>query len=89
MKTKQIIQQGLNKISQVYHNEIPLSDIFGLIKSQGGIPVMEDGQEWQGFLCGKSSNATIQINGLNKIKFVHISWYMMESGRYEITSYLI
>lgn len=89
MQTKQVIQKGLNKISQVYHNEIPLSEIFSLIKSQGGLPVMEDGQEWQGFLCGKSSKATIQINGLNKIKFVYISWYQMESGRYEITSYLI
>ncbi len=89
MQTKKVIQQGLNKISQVYHNEIPLSKIFNLIKAQGGLPVMEDGQEWQGFLCGKSSNANIEIRGLNKINFVYIAWYQMESGRYEITSYLI
>lgn len=89
MKTKQIIQTGLNKISSAYHAEIPLSDIFSLIKAQGGIPVMEDGKEWQGFLCGKNGNATIEIINLNKIKFVYISWYQMESGRYEITSYLI
>jgi hypothetical protein len=82
------IQKGLTTICAQYYSQIPLDKIFELIKENGGLPVQEDGTEWSGFLCGHSSFTEIRVKGVAKVKWLHLAWYKLQSGRYEITAYV-
>ena len=71
-----------------YFPSIPLSEIFQIIKNHGGLVIDESGQEWSGFLCGSSGHCVFDVNGI-KTSGLNLTWYKMESGRYEITVYLM
>jgi hypothetical protein len=69
-----------------YHAEIPLTAIFAIVKEHAGQVVQEDGTPWSGFICGENGQSTFDIEG---VKFhLFLSWYQMQSGRYEITTYV-
>jgi hypothetical protein len=82
------VQKFLSDLSKVYHDEIPLKEISECIKENGGLMVQEDESEWAGFLCGTNDSTTIKVNGI-KTTGLRLSWYKMQSGRYEITAYLM
>ena len=37
-------------------DDIPLEDIFNILKNEGIVPIMEDQAEWCGILCGESED---------------------------------
>jgi len=95
MKLKASIRQKVNKAlyptTTVYHDAIPLDDIFACLKSEGLIVVDEAGQPWEGMLLGSDSNATfdLQLDGEAIDNAVLIlSWYKMPSSRWEINCYV-
>jgi hypothetical protein len=81
------INNFLNQIGKTYHEQIPLSDMFSIIKNNDFIPIQE---EWSGFLCGSEGRALIELinNRTSKKKHLCLSWYRMPSGKYEVTSYV-
>ena len=87
------INVGLHEIGRVYHKSIPLSDIFDILKSNGVMPVQEDGSEWSGLLSGREGKAHIDLKAMGEnaqdFKSVLVlTWHKMESGRYEVVAYL-
>lgn len=83
--TKNRINKDLSKIG-TYHAEVPLTQIFEIVKNHAGEVVDVDGTPWGGLLCGENGQATFDIAN---VKFhLFLSWYTMPSGRYEITVYV-
>lgn len=80
------INDHLCSISSKYHDSIPLETIFGVLRKEGVEVLQEDGTSWEGFLCGENSHTTFPLNVKNHV--LSLSWYKMESGRWEIVSYL-
>jgi len=77
----------LNSIGRVYHHAIPLGQIIEVIEAHAARRVVqEDGTPWSGFLCGREGRATLEIE--NTREALQLSWYKLESGRYEVTAYV-
>ena len=103
MATKTTIRNRINReISKMdtYHNEIPTDEIWEAIENHGGVVIDEAGERWSGLFCGEQGQASMAIvfpeitdtwarsNKVTANMFVHISWYKMDSGRYEIVCYV-
>lgn len=70
-----------------YFDLIPLDEIFSIVESFEGLQVVDEaGEAWSGFLCGESGQAHFKIT--NAKFYLHLSWYRMPSGRYEIVAYV-
>lgn len=69
-----------------YFAPIPLSEIFEVVKTFAGQVVQEDGTPWSGFLCGEAGTARFAVKGY-RFHLV-VSWYLMNSGRFEICAYV-
>ena len=71
-----------------YHDSIPFDSIRSLVETIGQTIVLDsDGTPLDGVLfCGREGRADF---ALKESKYaLHLSWYRMESGRYEIVSYV-
>jgi len=95
MKLKASIRQKVNKalypLTNVYHDDIPLEDIFACLKSEGLIVVDESGQPWEGMLLGADSNTTFDLQLDNEEvdnAALIMSWHKMPSGRWEVNCYV-
>ena len=80
-------------MGRVYHKEIPLEHILKLVKGARLIPIQEDGTPWEGFLCGSTGKACIELmrNDTKEIlkKCLQLSWYRNASGNFEIIAYIL
>ena len=85
-KIKDKINKSLSKLA-TYHDHVPLGEICQIVKDNGCLVVDEEGNEWSGILCGENSSADFTIKGLKNVG-MHLMWYKMPSGRFEITVYL-
>lgn len=82
------INKEIGKIG-TYHDGIPVDEISVCIKNHGGMMVQEDGTEWSGIFCGEQGTCNIPVVFADYSNmFVSISWYKMDSGRYEIVTYI-
>jgi hypothetical protein len=68
-----------------YFNEIPLDEIFNVLKEYNIIVVQEDGTEWEGMLTGTNEKTTFKLmleeNGERKEidnAILSLSWYKFE-----------
>jgi len=75
----------LHTIGRTYYRAIPLSEIFQAARLVGE-PVQEDGTPWSGLLCGREGRAEIELNGSRL--WLHLQWYRLESGNYEVNAYV-
>ena len=76
-----------------YFDGIPLDIIDTTLRANGLVLLDEDGEEWQGLLCGNESRTTIQLGtAAHKPikKYLHLSWYRMPapSNRTEVVAYV-
>ncbi len=82
-----------------YFDSIPLGDIFSALKRRNIIVLDSDGTPWSGMLLGVRGQETFEIAfGNNKDEegfyipidnsVLWMSWYKMQSGRYEIVVYV-
>ncbi len=96
---KKKINDKLYSITKGYHEKIPLDKIFDILYSNNIIPLQEDNTEFSGFLVGiKADNVLFTLapkeSEINKVYrpfknvALHMSWYQMSSGRYEVIAYL-
>ena len=97
-----------NRISSLtngqYFEQIPLQDLFDILKSHNINAIQEDGMNWEGMLmggkeCGDPEGSNQNVNfelvvenegqrSLIRNSMLTLAWCVMPSGKYEITSYL-
>lgn len=97
-KTRRAINKKYGEFCKTYFKSIPLTDIFGILKSFGVEAVQEDGTPWEGFLTGRDGRATIDLalydQESDSFKLVKgsaliLTWHKMEvSGNWEIVAYI-
>jgi len=89
-------------IKQIYFDSIPLEALFQDLATVGLVPLQEDGLQWAGILCGAEgqvyfelaarSTALVRDYGTTYTPSGNcalcLSWYKMQSGRYEIVAYV-
>jgi len=101
---KKIDQSAKNKISgylseigKKYHKTIPLNDIEKKFNENGHVLLQEDNTEYEGFLTGAKGRASIGIANKDSKsgefykptkQQLHIQWFKMPSGKYEINGYI-
>ena len=76
-----------------YFDGVPMDLIHTALEEQGLMLLDEDGEEWQGLMCGLQGRSTIQIGkGPNQPleKFVQIMWHRMPapSTKTEVIAYI-
>jgi len=78
------VNTDLNKLTfQKYHPQIPLSQIEDIVKDAGFPPPTG----WSRAIIGPQGMTATTINKSPDI-FLHLSWYKMESGRFEVIAYV-
>jgi len=94
-KLKPNIRRQINKQLQEtfnkYFDSIPLMEIFEILKINNVIVVQEDGTPWGGFLSGNDGNASMELKTDDELVdnvMLILQWHKMESGRYEINTYI-
>jgi hypothetical protein len=102
-KAKKNINDMIAPLIKDYHNEIPLKDIFNVLSKHGVVPLQEDNTEWSGLLIGREGHTNFPIAPFGtrspEKEFEHsykpfknanlsLSWYKLESGRYEVLSHV-
>lgn len=83
----------LHDLGKHYHSKIPLQSIFDYLEDNAGLtPLQEDKTKWSGILAGRNGNTTIDlrddVTGREINQTLSLTWYRMESGRYEVTAYV-
>jgi len=87
--TRNRINRQISNTVPGYALEIPVDTIFDCVSANGGQVVDEAGDPWTGFFCGEQGQTHLPIVfGWMKNMFLHISWYRLGSGRYEIVTYV-
>ena len=100
---KELINLTTPKHKTQYFREIPLQDIWNILKKYGVVVLQEDGTKWDGFLTGRSAQTYFdiapvnsEVEGHSKYR-IHIpytnaklalSWHKMSSGNYEVITYI-
>ncbi len=80
-------------LKPIYFRQIPLDDLFNILEEHGYQAVDEEGNRWNGFLCGRDGVVYFDIVDLNtrqEAKYrLNLQWYKMDyTGNYEITAYV-
>ena len=91
-KTRTQLQKTVRDILKPnYFEDIPLTEIFDALKEHNCIVVQEDGEPWQGFLCGEEGDALFRFNYEGELcdnACLALQWYKMHSGKWETTGYI-
>lgn len=97
--TKKKVSHEVSGLSSgKYYDEIPLQDVFDILKKYGIVALQEDNTEWDGFLTGREGQATLPLAPIASKSAegfytpysnvgLHFSWYKMPSNRYEFIVY--
>lgn len=84
----QQFKEYLVKVGHEYHPAIPLKQIFARLPADV-TAVDEDGEPWEGLLCGREGLALIDlVHAGRAFKTLVLRWYRMGSGKYEVVGYL-
>lgn len=84
---KRKVNNALSKLA-VYHDDIPFALIRSIVESIGGTVVLDiDGSPLEGVLfCGRQGQSVFALK--DSRYGLLLAWYRMESGRYEIVTYI-
>lgn len=77
----------------IYFGKIPFDKIDDILKKYDLMLVQEDGTPWEGIISGESGKTTIDVarisdNVIMKNTSLFLSWYKMDSGKFELIIYL-
>jgi len=88
-KTRKAINNGLYEATKGFHDAIPLQAINDILKKHDYQLLQEDGEPFQGILCGDNSDTLFPIGDHQRTNsHLWLGWYRFSTGRYEITTYL-
>jgi len=100
---KNKLNKGITTLLKpTYFNAIPLDKIFGVLNKEGIVALQEDQTEWSGLLLGGSKETQLvtfhlgwkETKDENKRYQVipnialHLSYFKMPSGKYEVIAYV-
>lgn len=96
---KQMNKAMWKVLKPTYFDSIPLDSIFNVLKDFGLVPLQEDYTSWSGFLCGRSGECFMEMGFADSLysnifyqpvenSVLRMTWYKMESGRYEVIAYI-
>jgi len=99
---KKINTQIQKFLKPTYFDKIPLQPLFGILEKFNIVPLQEDNTYWDGFLLGgvKKTERVEFALGVKDLKDdknrypvitnaeLLLSYYKMESGKYEIIAYI-
>jgi hypothetical protein len=89
---KKVNKKIYNLTSGKYPAQIPLQDIFDILKEYNIVAVDEAGDPWSGFLTGRDGNAHIDLQTSDGMKIKNslllLQWHKMDSNNYEIVCYI-
>lgn len=98
MKINAVIRKAAGKevyeaLKATYFESIPLSLIQEALKPFNLMICDEEGNPWEGLLCGREAHEIFSIadtegKGIITNTSLSLSWYKMTSGRYEIVGYI-
>lgn len=94
------INAGLYEVCKNYQPHIPLDNIRKVLEREDLLLLQEDNTSWAGLLCGADAHANFDLGFIGsqdkdgrytvvKNCSLHLSWYKMPSGRYELTAYVL
>ena len=98
--TRKTINNKLHKLTaNTYFDAIPLNLMNGVLAEKAMFMADEDGTPWSGFLCGREGRASFAIGyqdhtttrtGMVEMDkaALTVTWYKMQSGRYEVVAYV-
>lgn len=89
--TNQKLNRELSKLGNHFVS-IPLDKIFEICRKHDASPVQEDGTPWSGLLCGNEGRATIELcdaEGRTHKQCLQLNWYRLESGSWEVVTYVL
>jgi len=90
-KMRKAMNKKLYAMGTEYYTKIPLQHIFDILEENDFIVVQEDGAPFSGILCGDESRTTFKLQCKGEYvdnAELYLSWYKMQSGRYEINPYI-
>ena len=87
MTPKTTIMKAFHKMGD-YFPYIPMDEMMNIVAQNGGMVVDEAGNEWSGWFCGETGQATIDVTGIKGAHYLILTWYKMPSGRMEVIKYL-
>ena len=91
------INLALNKLGRAYYESIPMDTIRTIIRLSLGLHVLQaNGEVWSGRLGGEEGKVHFLIGHPKGVQpkytipnsLLIVYWYRMNSGRYEINTYL-
>lgn len=87
--------QVYDLLKPTYFDTIQLGAIMNILEESGYTILQEDMTPWDGIICGREGHEYFTIGVKDRDKWVEIgnamlslSWYKMESGRYEVVGYI-
>lgn len=94
-----VINKDLDIISREYYRQVPLDLIFRTLEKHGLIVLQEDETRWSGFVSGRRGRETFQVadRATERVDgsympydntMLVLTWYQMETRRFEIVVYL-
>ena len=70
-----------------FFDSVPLDRIDNALEAHGFGMLDEDGEPWQGLLCGRDGRCIFDIGASNAVLVLH--WHKFDTtGRYEIVAYV-
>jgi hypothetical protein len=96
------INKELDGLLKGYHPHVPWDAIETVLGKQGVVPLQEDNTKWEGVFMGAQGKESIDLAPKDSGKPQHgltvyepygntmlvLNWYKMDSGRYEVVSYV-
>lgn len=80
-----LARKQLDVICRQYWPSVPLSQLFAAVRPFAE-PIQEDGSPWEGIVAGREGRANIELEGSQQM--LHIQWYKMPSGKFEVNAYI-
>lgn len=78
-------RKKLMAICKQYWDFVPLSQILSAVRPYAQV-LDDDGMPWEGVLAGREGKTSMELADCNQ--YLHIQWYRMQSGKYEINAYI-
>jgi hypothetical protein len=76
--------EALHTLGKTYHDGLPIPEISEILAKHG-----MSAEGLSGIYCGEQGSTNAQVGTINRRSlYLHLNWYKMPSGRFEIVAYI-
>lgn len=98
-KDRKAAYKAIHPYTVGYRNEVPVTDMIEALQQVGLVALQEDGTPWGGVLCGAEGRAALRLafDGAEDDRGIYpmienamfvLTWYKLQSGRFETVAYI-